>query len=549
MKIWDNIKSVFTTDERTEYRQLDGYLDAEDGYAENPFAHGPNSGRVDRENEYFMQWVLPSKLHRVALRTAVGWRLTYGFAEDVWNNEFGIKIPGENDKSDKINRKLIPYLQDRRFFQEMEKFTAYNNEQGESILLCYYKDSGNVDNYMNPVTDSDEILRVEAFNPIDYWIPKFDKHGDPARYRIKVKGPGKNRSLITVDVHPSRVIRKTGDNVEYRYTGYSELAVVYDAVVVLSTILKASGEAAFRWGTGHPTFFTKDLIKQSDFEKLADKLEDYTRRSLHFVPSEYVDRIEMLGQAGSMLNLKALADIALNQVIIGSGFPRPILLGEVAGVVSGNEVSERSYYALLDSEHTALEPVIRKYFEMDKNIRSLLKGVDYWEIKWGIRQVLSKTGEVEYRQKKISNSLALTQICTIDECRQLLGFEPIGEEQLGTVILGLEQFYMAELQAEMMEMRQTGDQQINTSYDQASRETQKQQKSDEGDLEKNKRVQPTQFPDSKSIKEVKKERMEKLKDAFEDILEDESVNSLSDDLHLYPKTLRKILKNIGDKNT
>lgn len=546
MRIWDSVKQFFKGDTKTEYRRLNGYLNSKDGYTENPFGHFKTATANDREDEYFMQWVLPVKLHRIALRTAVGWRLTYGFAEDVWNNEFGILLPNDKKQTDKINRKLIPYLQSRRFFQEMEKFTAYVKEQGESILLCYYKDSGNPDNYVNPISKSDEILRVEAFNPIDYWIPEFDKHGDASLYRITVKGPDKSRSLITVDVHPSRVIRKTGDNVEYRYTGYSELAVVYDSVVVLSTILKASGEAAYRWGTGHPTFFTQNLIKESDFERLANKLQDYTRRSLHFVPSEYVDRIEMLGQAGSMLNLKALADIAMEQVIIGSGFPRPILLGEVAGVVSGSEVNERSYYALLDTEHTELEPVIKEYFARDKNIRALLKGVDYYEVEWGIRQVLAKVDEIEYRQKEISNALALTQIATIDECRQLLGFEPIGEDALGTVILGLEPFYMAELQMEMQEMVATGDKQINTSYTQAARSTEKQQKSKQGDLEKNKRVQPKKYPDSQSIEEMKKMRMKKLKDAFEDILKEESVNSLSDKLSLYPKTLRKIIKKLDD---
>jgi hypothetical protein len=251
---------------------------------------------------------------------------------------------------------------------------------------------------------------------MDYYIESFDLYGNPEKYILLVRDDSYGRGLQQVKVDASRILRLWGENIEYRYQGYSSLASVYDSITIMGTILKGTGEAAFRWGTGHPVIFTKDIFTEGDMQFLRDKIGDFTREDWHVLPNEFVESIEMLGQAGSMLNFKALADIAIEQVIIGTGFPRSILLGESAGV-TGGEVNERSYFAMLDADHTEYEPFIKRFFEKSPQIRNLLSDVDFYELDWGVREVMNKKEQVEYEQKQISNALALTQICTIDECR------------------------------------------------------------------------------------------------------------------------------------
>ena len=504
---------------------LDGYKELEDGYTENPFGHYKNTSSQDIESEYFMQWVYPQKLHRIALRTAVGFRLVYKQAEDVWNNHLGIKIEDDKKRAESINLKLIPYLRGRKWFKEMEKLTAFQIEQGESILLLYFKDQGYIHNYKNSVNDNDEIIGVEAFNTIDYHIPRFDKKGEPAEYQILVKTPDTYNSYISVEVHPSRVMRLCGPNVEYRWQGYSDLAAVYDPINILSTILKATGEAAFRWSTGHPVIFTKDVFTETDLTKLKDAIGDFTRRSWHMVPIEYVERIDMMGQAGSMLNIKSLADIAIDNIVIGSGYPRPILLGEVAGVVSGSEVNERAYFALLDRRHTDLSYFVIKYFERDINIRNLFKGVEHYSLEWGIREVLNRMDEAELRQKEISNALALMQICTFNECREVAGFPSISDEEGGDIIMGQVPIMQLEAQIALAEIsaQRTGENTESTTAKQSLASTTKK---------------------SQTGKVLDKTGKGKLKDAFDDILDKTSINKFSKKYHIAPNTLRKLLKNL-----
>lgn len=507
---------------------LDGYVGMYDGYTENPFAHfeGPSGETV--EDEFYMQWVFPQKLHRIALRTASGYRLTYKHAEDIWNNNIGIKIEEDEKKATDVNKKLVPYLKSRKWFREMQKLTAYFLEQGEAVLLLYYDDQGTIEKYKSPVKDTAEILRVEAFNKLDYHIPEYDKKGDPSMYRITVRSGTYENVYSRVDVHPSRVIHYTDQNIEFRWRGYSDIAAVYDAINVLSSILKATGEAAFRWSTGHPVIFTKDLFTETDLSKLKENIGDFTRRSWHMIPSEYVDRIDLMGQAGSMLNLKALADICIDQIVIGYGFPRTIFLGEIAGVM-GSEVEERSYFALLDKRHTNLEWFVEEYFSRDINVQKLLGNYsDSYELDWGIRQVMSKDMEAELRQKQISNALALMQICTIDECREVAGYEPIGEEEGGDLILPI---YEAELQLLTIELQAQMAEQQAQQYNNPDGTSAKEQ-----GQSTTKKAQTGHSLD--------KSGKGKMKDAFDGLLREKSVSQICREWNIHDSTFRKIYDRI-----
>ncbi len=520
---------------------LDGYEKLSDIYSESPFGHYENATDEDKE-EYFMQWQFPIKLQRLALRTAVGFRFIYLYAKDLWNNKLAIKIPDEKDKSIKTTQKLIQHLQDINWFMEMEKLSAYEREQGEAILMMYSDDEGTVKKYKKPLDENKPILKVEAFSPLNYHIRGFDGKGKPTMYEIEVLTGGGWRQTEYVEVHPSRVLRKVANNLEYRFTGYSDLAAIADPIVVLSTILKATGEAAFRWGTGHPVFFTKNIVDQADLTKLKNALGDVTRRSWHALPFEKVEKIEMLGQAGSMLNLKALSDICIQQIVIGSGIPQPILLGEVSGVM-GSEVSERGYFAKLDRDHTDLEPFCRKYFNRDVNTRKILKGIKYWEIDWGIREVFNKMDQMEYEQKRTSVALAMMEFSTLNEVRKFFDLPPIPEEEGGEYVRGLDNFYQIQLQtlmmAQQMEMAEEahGEAEGSTSMREKGKESSKMAASLK-EPEKNKRVAPVTRDDMSDSLIIEKKK-KALKDAINNLRSCYSINQLCKEIGIWDKTMYK----------
>lgn len=492
-----------------------------DGYVEGPFAHGEYATSTQRENEYFMQRVLPRKLHRIALRTPVGYRITYGLAEDVWNNRLGIKVPYDKELAENINKQLTDYLKSRNFFEEMEKLTGAALEQGEAILLLYTEDIETLDDFNMPVSDTMEILEVEAINKLHYDIRHRADDGTPQKYGVDIKI---KNGIQTIPVDATRVLRFTDKDLQERGFGYPKLAVAYDAIVILSNIIKATGEGAYRWGTGHPLILTKDITDDTQLDKLKDSIGTPTRRSWHILPSEYIDRFDLIGEAGQMLNFRALADIVIDQIVIATKIPRPILTSQVTGVTKGSEVNERSFFAVLDEHHTNLEPFVRKFFARDINIVKMLNGLEYWELDWGIREVMSKLDQITLRQKEISTALALTSIATVNEVRHELGYPPIPDLR-GEVVLGVgfpPDAYPAD--------------EANNAKEEA-RGAEKSAARDK-DLEKDKTIQ------NAAVK--MRENKASLKDSFAEIRKKYSLNELADMFSMSKTTLRKFEKIIEE---
>ena len=244
----------------------------------------------------------------------------------------------------------------------------------------------------------------------------------------------------------------------------------------------------------------------------------------------------MLGQAGAMLNLDALADICIKQIVIGSGIPQPILLGEIAGVM-GSEVSERGYFAKLDRDHSDLEFFVREYFQKDVNIRKIFRGIDYYEMDWGIREVFNKMDQAEYDQKIVSIAIAMTQISTINEARKYIDLPPISDEEGGDVIMGLLPYYEMQLQLAMTlaaeeeeeeEIHSEGE--VNTSMKEKSHSTNKKAASLK-EPEKNKRSAPPVTKDAKQV----------IQDQINNLRKNQSVRDLCEEMGIADKTFYKIL--------
>jgi len=329
-----------------------------DGWAEGPLAHGKYASASTKENEYFMQWIHPMKYHRIALKTPVGWRCTHGLADDVINDDIGVKIPDQPEMTTEINKQLKTHLKKLNWIKEMRKFAGNLYEQGEGILLNYYKEPVDASHlYLEKeIPENSEILGCESFSYMDYKIIQWDDSGEPVLYNINLRNAF-SKGTHAVRVHHSRVMRFVDKELDQRETGYPLLGVIYDCIIILSNIVKACGEAAFRWGTGHPLILTKNIMEDDEVLHIQKIIGIPTRRSWHILPSEFIEKFELVGQAGEMLNLGALAELVMKQIIIASKIPAGVFYGEIQ--VATGEIEDKSYYGLLYEKHVQLDPFVR----------------------------------------------------------------------------------------------------------------------------------------------------------------------------------------------
>ena len=236
----------------------------------------------------------------------------------------------------------------------------------------------------------------------------------------------------------------------------------------------------------------------------------------------------MKGQAGKMLNIKALSDIALEAVVIGSKVPKGVFLGEAQ--VTAGVTEDRGFYGLLDELQTEVDPFVEMYFERDINIQKIVNLLPDCEIDFGIRHVLNKMDQMEYDQRRYSNALALTTICTVNECRKIAGFPPL-EGPEGELIIGVDQLMM---QMEMMGaggMGEGGQSDEAIAYGQQEKSTEAMSKTSK-DLEK----------DKSKGKNKLRENKKKVSDAISSMRETHSMKELEDMTGFSKQTIYKLEK-------
>lgn len=387
-----------------------------------PFHSATSFGKGGKPQFYYLNNPTMWELYRTARNTEIGFRLTYGFAGHVWNNEFGIVFPRGDLNAEEVKEKNIlirKHLKKIKYYSEMEKATGFDFEQGESLLLVYREGDGldATHKMISPPNINKNVIRVEAINRSDYTIPMQGKFGTPSEYLIKFYKMGEGTPQYSV--HRDRAVRIKTQNINYdQFKGQSILRSCFSSIQILLNINQAASYAASRWGTGRPTILTKN-VKKKNLPGIKTMIGNPLNNDWSIYPSEYIKSIEMLGIGqGAMLDLNNLSDLLINQIVAACEIPRPILMGEVSGIVGAGEVNERSYYAALDKKHSKLEPLIYEFFEIDPELKKII-GDHYFEVDWGLRQVMTKLEKAEYQMKIFQNAISAMNYSTLDECREI----------------------------------------------------------------------------------------------------------------------------------
>lgn len=408
---------------------------------EGPFDHHRNAS----PSEYFMPFhISPYKLAMLARFTALGWRICYEFAQDCWHSGLGVKLIGEGmeSKNREVNIKLKKVFRDLTFFEKMELATGFAREQGHSLVVLYYEgemaseigtestkkkgigDMVTAYKYLSePAPEGRKVAKMEVFNRQYYFISKDDGRGNPLEFKVSIY-LGKYSGRPQIPIHHSRCVWIRRTDVERDFEAHAVVEPCFNELVITTNILKACGEIAFRWGTGHPVIFTKGLSPEQA-EAFKRLLGNPIRKDYHVFPEEMVAGFDLISQKSGMVDLPALGDHVIGLVVASTGIPRPILMGEVSGVVTGGEVNERSYFALLDKEHSTLEPAVVELFGKIPQIQLLIWRYNF-EFDWGIRQTMSEMEQMDIETKKIANIISkISTFLPLNQGLNELGYPPL----------------------------------------------------------------------------------------------------------------------------
>lgn len=364
---------------------------------------------------YFLDEPLPYDLYKLSRFTEIGNRIVWGFAKDVWANGFGLHFENITPEEAKIkNEVLRKHLLNVNFWEEGFRWSGFDREQGESILVVHRKGQTLKDLEV-PVNPRLPVNCVEAVNKMDYDILNIGDHGRPTGYRVNFFEEGKGKPSYMV--HPSHILRLRSLPLEYDlYTSHSTLKACYTTINIIETIVKSAGDSANRWGLGKPTLFAENIKNKKDAEAIMSIIGNPTESDWLLLPKNFISDVKMLGLDGANMNLLQLFELCINLIVFYTKMPKSMLIGDAVGVIEGSRVFERAYYAVLTEYQSCLVPYLERYFESDPEIKRIIGDLRY-RIDFGLRQAVSDSDALQIKALRIANARAMIDFATWDEVR------------------------------------------------------------------------------------------------------------------------------------
>jgi len=406
-----------------------------EAFADNSaWPSGLEFGAGDTPSYYYLDNPTAWQLFKTARFTEIGWRLTYGLTEDEFNNNYKILVDDvESEVLDEHNETYNDYLHDIQYWKEIKKAASFEKEQGEALLFIHRVDTVSLDaeRLREPANFDSPILRVEAIHSIDYSI-----NNTAELYTIAFTETGFGKPVYTV--HRSHCIRINPRQTDYDVYKCDQayLKPVFGSINIILGLNNAAGDAGHRWATGIPMFWLKGINSVNELNQKKAAMGHPTRKDFLLLPESWFSKVEMLGTQGQMLNLRELMNQLMDQIVAYCKIPRPVLLGEVAGVQEGSEVNERSYFAVLDAGHQRYEPFCRAFHMVDPMFKAIFGVTDNkikYRLDWGLRQVMTESDQAALDEKLFQNALLMGPFSTLNEVRKYAR-RPLFEEVIDAAL-------------------------------------------------------------------------------------------------------------------
>ena len=374
----------------------------------------------------------------------LAWRITHGVANDVFKTgeDFPFSfVYSQQHEVEKTNWSddVLSIMRDINYLTSAQQCMGNARMDGEGIILLIEEGFDWKETKTEEERDIKKKIVATICIPMYYVnygvsmkVEDWNFDGTPKYYMINLGATisAGRQSGKTTRWHYTRILHHTPNPIDTDPKGLCVLERCWQAILIGFNIDLACGEFAFRWGMGHPVFET-GFTDQKDLERFMKKLGNPTRRTWHALMKDM--KLTFAGPNGSPAGMDVIKEkCCYDEVIVGTGEPKPILKGEVAGVQSGSEVNERTHWGVLMIEQTAFNKTNWKMCailnetkqvtipEMDinweYNTLSLPKGLT---VKWTVHYVETESEKVKILNEKLDAIGKMSTFSTVNEQRAM----------------------------------------------------------------------------------------------------------------------------------
>jgi len=361
-------------------------------------------------------------------------------AKATWQGPLFLQESTEADETplEKAWKELDNTLGLKTRFSRVDRLSGIG---GFGILLMGLDDVKEANDFQKPVSDGErKLLYVKPFGEGSAQISAFEtdtknpRYGMPLMYRVSISDTAsgttvtsaKMASVITVEVHYTRVIHIIDDILENEVVGQPRLEVVFNRLMDLEKVI--GGDAEMFWRSARPGFQGKVdpeyQMTPETKEDLKDQIDEYEHNLRRMLVNEGVEYKALEQQVADPANH---VDIQLQMISAVTGIPKRILTGTERGELSSSQdASEwRSYVEgrrLDHAEPHIVRPFVNRCIEL-KILPKPIKGE--FEVIWSDLYAMSEAEKVKIGMdrstaiKNYTTSILSEAILSPDAFREL----------------------------------------------------------------------------------------------------------------------------------
>lgn len=361
-------------------------------------------------------------------REPIAYRVTYMVADDVFDKWFTVDDPRTEGGDPDLDRKVQTELRRLEAKSSLSNALALERTYGWSLVIGAFGDASTTADLSKPLREGSELVDLAVYPKARVTSiesekdPESPRFGEPVIYNVD-RGSGRR-----LRVHYTRTIL-----IQTRPTGLSVLDPIWDDLTNLRNIRWGMGQTVYRYGSGFPVI----TLNGKTLEQIQAYLDSGYFQNLmsrtYLLKNESIE-IEFKGVAGSALNPEPYYKAILENLSAGTGIPEAVLRGAQAGAVTGSEVNERSYFKVVSSIQSKVEPYIRQLVAWV--LKQAGVEVDDFEVNWrgGFEPSEKDRAQAELMYQQ-ARRLEMAYK-TVDEVRQSEGMKPLPGGE-GSTVLGL----------------------------------------------------------------------------------------------------------------
>ncbi len=391
----------------------------------------PSIRNLGTGNEY--RWGAPivdEDREWAATREPVGHFATFCVSEDMYDNWFTVDDLATTGPDVELDLKVQSALTALHAKESFLTATILERVHGWSAVAVGFSDGVNLS---SPVEGNPEIRDLYPYSKRKITVSKKDEEQDSVRYGLPLQYGITRSGGKAVQIHYSRIIHlATRFNLHSQndWEGVSVLDDAMDDLATMRNLRWSFGQTMYRYGPGFPDIEITGASKE-DIDRFyaSGQFRDINART-YFAHSEK-QKLEFKGVGGVALDPQKYYQPILESLAAATKIPEAVLRGAQAGSLTGSEVNERSYFKVVSSAQSQVEPYLRWLIDSLIASGQIDAQVKDYRISWrGGFEVNDKDHMTALLLEEQANQIRL-EYMYIDDVRALKGLLPLpnGEGQ------------------------------------------------------------------------------------------------------------------------